>query len=615
MKNLFFLLLLLSTVAFYPQSFHSLDGIENQNDQTELIYRLGSDYYPFNQIYKLNTNDLTEEMIMEAYNSFFPGGQLAKAVWDFEFFPDYINFMNVGYQINPDNHSYIARNDSIVFGGIGGYERVDISKQDPQKVFVFVRGPVARSFDGGFTFPMDSMWQITDYYPISVADFDDNILFGINFDNQLVKNAEIVDTAKIFFNEYTKILYDVNEFHIYRVNKTYGGYAFKVSNNKGNAFTWSKTYQSENPFFITIDPSNSGLVYLTDGRKIYKSTNNGYNFTQYKSLVSKIVGIYKKPGSDDLYAATESTIYRITPDSTFIIKSLPLSPDVFEWFPQAIGNHWVFSSYYIEDNWGYPPTYHFAGTKFMDVVNDTIIDSNSYFILENNILNQFVFEARMFLRVDSISGEIFRYWDTLNSEFPFHRLNAEPGDTIYYPPNLSQPYYILTNEDELPFWNTMRYIRGYMEYFPCSCGHILVKGLGLGGAVFYEFGGSEDNLKGAVIDGVVYGDTTFVVSVEDEQETIPSEFKLFQNYPNPFNPVTKIKYSLPNVETGHAPSLQVTLKVYDVLGKEAATLANEEKQPGVYEVEFNSAGLASGVYYYQLKAGSFVETKKMVVIK
>ncbi|MDH3268697.1 MAG: family 16 glycosylhydrolase [Ignavibacteria bacterium] len=88
----------------------------------------------------------------------------------------------------------------------------------------------------------------------------------------------------------------------------------------------------------------------------------------------------------------------------------------------------------------------------------------------------------------------------------------------------------------------------------------------------------------------------------------PKSFQLFQNYPNPFNPNTTIKYQIPDVSF-------VTLKVYDVLGIEITTLVNEEKSVGSYEVEFNATQLPSGIYFYILQAGSFVETKKMVLMK
>jgi hypothetical protein len=94
---------------------------------------------------------------------------------------------------------------------------------------------------------------------------------------------------------------------------------------------------------------------------------------------------------------------------------------------------------------------------------------------------------------------------------------------------------------------------------------------------------------------------------------IPNEFTLEQNYPNPFNPTTKIKFSIPFVETRDRVSVQ--LKVYDVLGNEVATLVNEEKPAGSYEVEWYATGLPSGIYFYQLTVGSFIDTKKMILLK
>jgi len=100
--------------------------------------------------------------------------------------------------------------------------------------------------------------------------------------------------------------------------------------------------------------------------------------------------------------------------------------------------------------------------------------------------------------------------------------------------------------------------------------------------------------------------------IEEESESninnIVESFYLYQNYPNPFNPITKIKYSVPQ-------SSNVVIKVFDVLGNEIETLVNEQKPTGNYEVEFNAAKLPSGIYFYRLQAGSFVETKKMVLMK
>jgi hypothetical protein len=85
-------------------------------------------------------------------------------------------------------------------------------------------------------------------------------------------------------------------------------------------------------------------------------------------------------------------------------------------------------------------------------------------------------------------------------------------------------------------------------------------------------------------------------------------YKLYNNYPNPFNPSTKIKYSV-------AENTFVSLKIYDIAGSEVATIVNREQTAGEYEVDFNAVNLTSGVYIYKLNAGSFVETKKMILMK
>jgi hypothetical protein len=102
---------------------------------------------------------------------------------------------------------------------------------------------------------------------------------------------------------------------------------------------------------------------------------------------------------------------------------------------------------------------------------------------------------------------------------------------------------------------------------------------------------------------------SFTVGIVDTSTLpIPTKTTLSQNYPNPFNPTTAIGYQLSTVS-------YATLKVYDVLGREVATLVNEVKQPGTYTVQWNAIGMASGVYFYRLQAGSFTETRKLVVLR
>jgi len=104
----------------------------------------------------------------------------------------------------------------------------------------------------------------------------------------------------------------------------------------------------------------------------------------------------------------------------------------------------------------------------------------------------------------------------------------------------------------------------------------------------------------------VEGRTGVVSVLQDDYELV--SYYISQNYPNPFNPSTSIQYVIGKRQS-------VSLRVFDILGKEVATLVNEEKPAGSYEVEFDAIGLSSGIYFYQLRAGTSVETKKMILLR
>lgn len=109
-----------------------------------------------------------------------------------------------------------------------------------------------------------------------------------------------------------------------------------------------------------------------------------------------------------------------------------------------------------------------------------------------------------------------------------------------------------------------------------------------------------------IVNGTFCGNPT---EVETEDGLLMlTEYVLSQNYPNPFNPTTTIKYQIP-------VSAHVLLKVYDVLGNEVVTLADEYKPAGRYEVEFNAEGLSSGIYFYKLQVSEYFEIKKMILIR
>ncbi|KAA0237321.1 MAG: T9SS C-terminal target domain-containing protein [Ignavibacteria bacterium CHB3] len=243
----------------------------------------------------------------------------------------------------------------------------------------------------------------------------------------------------------------------------------------------------------------------------------------------------------------------------------------------------------------------------MEIAGDTSINGKIYYKLMNEPLYWNIDVG--LIRQDSLNAKLFIYLPEENEEVLYEDFLAQVGDTIWVD---SIEYKILQNEEPFSVWGINTYKRTIDYQFRFQ-EYELVKDIGL-----YELGFSDFfarytmELKGCIIDEVVYGDTT-TVGVDNDETQIVSEFKLEQNYPNPFNPNTVISYQLPVTSN-------VTLKVYDILGNEIATLVNEEKQPGTYEVEFNvgtsrNLSLTSGIYFYQLKAGSFIQTKKMVYLK
>jgi hypothetical protein len=105
---------------------------------------------------------------------------------------------------------------------------------------------------------------------------------------------------------------------------------------------------------------------------------------------------------------------------------------------------------------------------------------------------------------------------------------------------------------------------------------------------------------------VVHGAS--LTELRENNSGIPLQFELEQNHPNPFNPTTEIRFQIPEVS-------HVTLNVFDLLGREIATLVDEVKQPALYAVLWKANGAASGVYFYRMTAGAFVETRKLVLMK
>jgi hypothetical protein len=113
-----------------------------------------------------------------------------------------------------------------------------------------------------------------------------------------------------------------------------------------------------------------------------------------------------------------------------------------------------------------------------------------------------------------------------------------------------------------------------------------------------------------------WGDGAVILDVgEPPPSKIPGAFALRQNYPNPFNPTTRITYDVPEQRNAEGEATEVHLVVYDLLGREVAVLVHEQMTPGSHAVQFDAHALATGVYVYRMSAGTFVQTRRMMLVK
>jgi hypothetical protein len=182
-------------------------------------------------------------------------------------------------------------------------------------------------------------------------------------------------------------------------------------------------------------------------------------------------------------------------------------------------------------------------------------------------------------------GDTFQNWID-------HELVCDAEGKVYFGTSIAS-YFGCIDSDGTILWTLDM---GDLEYDSCPA-------IGSDGTLYI----------GAHISSTFPNHTQNLIAVKDSPSSVSDyqflkEYNLLQNYPNPFKPTTNIQYAIGSRQF-------MTLKVYDVLGKEITTLVNEEKSAGNYEVEFNASHLSSGIYYYQLRAGEFVETKKMILLK
>lgn len=269
------------------------------------------------------------------------------------------------------------------------------------------------------------------------------------------------------------------------------------------------------------------------------------------------------------YAFSSSVNPHVLKDSTY--------------FPLQIGNQWFFSSQ--------------NDTLIESVADTQRIGGNLYYSFEKfRDFSGYLF--RMF------EDNVFIYADT--AEYLWYDFNADSGGNWIVPP-LGHPYFggvftmqsksdtVVTAAEIFSGCYRIHHLIGadaeFVEWFAPGVGIVQRDVITIAG------------LRRWILVNRI------ITSVKTSRGfVIPKLYSLSQNYPNPFNPITTINFQIPELSF-------VTLNVYDVLGNEIVTLVNEEKPTGSYEAEFDATNLPSGIYFYKLQAGDFIQTKKMILLK
>lgn len=258
------------------------------------------------------------------------------------------------------------------------------------------------------------------------------------------------------------------------------------------------------------------------------------------------------------------------------------------------------------------------------IVKDSVFNGHLYYLLVDSD-NMFKRWHRIdsatnsIMRYDSSNGCIKYYYELLVDSLTIDSLKENgPLCAGSYPPVRYIGLYPATYCNIFAF--EKRYTKDILPYI--HQGHSYVKNLGPVFSFYSSnFSGSSVTMQGCVIKGIVYGDTTLPITpIEEVSNDVPLKYDLSQNYPNPFNPVTKIKFEIPYTNI-RVSEMSVILKIYNINGKEIATIFHSEINPGVYEANWNAGDYPSGIYIYRIEIfdhGSkriYTNARKMILLK
>lgn len=299
-------------------------------------------------------------------------------------------------------------------------------------------------------------------------------------------------------------------------------------------------------------------------------------------------------------AVMKKMVYVLLLYVLFLSPSFSQVDSLESFFPLQIGNFWQYEVTHIFDS---DTSIYY---EYTIVLSDTVIgpQNKTYYLVEVPFYGYPSSDTIKLLRFDNeLKSIVQRSWWSEDTTTLF-KLDAALNECWLY---FGWPEICCWSIGNLNIFGENKSFKRYVQPGIASWSYDLAEDFGpvemIDNQSYVVTNVFKYNLVYAKINGVEYG----ILPVYDNINSVKN-FKLSQNYPNPFNPSTTIAYQIPGTEF-------ITLKVYDILGREVATLVNEEKPAGSYETQFEGSGLTSGIYFYQLNTGNYAETKKMFLLK
>lgn len=342
--------------------------------------------------------------------------------------------------------------------------------------------------------------------------------------------------------------------------------------------------------------ANKDTLWIIRGPgTVLRTNNSGTNWTQQLTAGAALNTVYFVDKNTGWCVGSSGTIYKTITGGTEDM-------DFATYFPMHTGDNFV----YYEWNWPYPNN----GTRFKArITKDTVMNAHKYFYLTN-----FPDIGTGWVRYDSSRTNLLYYFPNANCSGYANdkiidslgaRLNNQVNGCVYH-----WSYTRCEDTANQTLFNNYNVKAKSFRHDGLMLAHTrYAKNFGIS-----SFDAGEPppstyfvSLVGCYINGILYGDT-LLTNVTQISSEIPSGYSLSQNYPNPFNSTSNFKFEI-------AKLINVKIAVFDVSGREVEILVNEQLQPGTYTTQWNASAYSSGVYFYKITAGDFVETKKMLLVK